>query len=132
MEKQTLLVMEGKYAIHSLRAESEIPREIFDADIYFIGKTKDELSLVVPQTIAIDAEETDLNWRILEVLGPLNLTMLGIMAGISKVLAHAEVSIFVESTFETDYVLVKQENLDKAIQALSDDGYTLRLEKVNT
>ncbi|MFC3121836.1 ACT domain-containing protein [Agaribacter flavus] len=126
MKKQTLLVLDDTYSIHRLPANAPIPETVLSAEIFFIGKTKSELSIVCLQSIAVKAQESDKDWRILEVLGPLNLSMLGIMAGISEVLANAEISIFVESTFETDYILVKEKNLDKAIQALSDNGYTLQ------
>jgi hypothetical protein len=103
-----------------------IPSQVLQCDVYFIGKTFDELSLVVPQKLTIEAEETDHDWRVLEVLGPLNLSMVGIMAEIGGVLAKAKVSIFVVSTFETDYVLVKQGSLDTAIDALKAAGYKFK------
>ncbi|WP_395342915.1 ACT domain-containing protein [Ningiella sp. W23] len=123
MQKQTLQVLDDTFAIHSLDVEQSIPSQVLKCDVYFIGKTYDELSLVVPQRLNIDAEETDYDWRVLEILGPLNLSMVGIMAEIGQVLAAAKVSIFVVSTFETDYVLVKQDSLDIAVEALKKAGY---------
>lgn len=124
MQKQTLQVLKDTFAIHSLDVSNAIPSQVLTCDVYFIAKTYDELSLVVPQRINIDAEETDHDWRVLEVLGPLNLSMVGIMAEIGGVLARAKVSIFVVSTFETDYFLVKQDSLDTAIKALKNANYT--------
>lgn len=126
MAKQTLQVLEDTFAIHSLDVSQAIPAQVLQCDVYFIGKTFDELSLVVPQKLTIEAEETDYDWRVLEVLGPLNLSMVGIMAEIGGVLAKAKVSIFVVSTFETDYVLVKQASLDTAIDALKAAGYKFK------
>lgn len=123
MQKQTLQVLGDTFAIHSLDVSQSIPASVLQCEVYFIGKTHDELSLVVPQKLSIDAQETDYDWRVLEVLGPLNLTMVGIMADIGGVLAKAKISIFVVSTFETDYILVKQEALDAAIDALKKAGY---------
>jgi hypothetical protein len=96
---------------------------VLSSDFYFIGKTHDELSLVVKQDIAIEALESDYDWRVLEVLGPLNLSMVGIMAEISAILAAAKISIFVVSTFETDYFLVKSDSLAKAVAALKKARY---------
>jgi hypothetical protein len=124
VQKQTLQVLKDTFAIHSLDVSNAIPSQVLTCDVYFIAKTYDELSLVVPQRINIDAEETDHDWRVLEVLGPLNLSMVGIMAEIGGVLARAKVSIFVVSTFETDYFLVKQDSLDTAIKALKNANYT--------
>lgn len=128
MPKQTLQVLPDTYAIHSLGPQHSIPPAVLACDIYFIGKTHDELSLVVPQSLCIEADESDENWRVLEVLGPLNLSMVGIMAEIGGVLAKAKVSIFVVSTFETDYFMVKQNTLDSAVDSLIKAGYKIKSE----
>ncbi|MGQ8365776.1 ACT domain-containing protein [Glaciecola sp. 1036] len=126
MSKQTLQVLGETFAIHTLEPENDIPAKVLQCDVYFIGKTYDELSLVVPQSVTIDALETDFDWRVLEVLGPLNLTMVGIMAEIGGVLAKAKISIFVVSTFETDYFLVKENDLENAISSLIKAGYKIQ------
>lgn len=123
MSKQTLHVLPETFAIHSLDADSDIPHSVLKCDVFFIGKTLDELSIVVPQSLSMPAIETDFDWRVLEVLGPMNLSLVGIMAQISKVLAKANVSIFVLSTFDTDFILVKEEQLIIAVDALKKDGY---------
>ncbi|MFT6269001.1 MAG: hypothetical protein ACJAVV_001819 [Alphaproteobacteria bacterium] len=125
MAKQTLKVLNETFAIHSLDADSDIPSKVLNCSLFFIAKTLDELSIVVPQSLAIGAVETDFDWRILEVLGPLNLSLVGIMAEISGVLAKAEVSIFVVSTFETDFVLVKDTQLEQAKLALTKADYRI-------
>lgn len=126
MPKQTLQILSENFVIHSMPDQSAIPAQVFTAPVYFIGKTHDELSLVVPDNINIDSDDKDTGWRALEVLGPLNLSMVGIMAQIGTVLATAKVSIFVFSTFETDFFLVKQNDLKTASQALIQDGYKVQ------
>ena len=123
MPKQTLSVLPNKFTIHSLSVDAEIPSKVFKSSLYFIGKTHDELSIVVPESVNIKSDESDVDWRVLEVLGPLQLSMVGIMAQIGNVLASATVSIFVVSTFETDFFLVKQKDLEIATNALEKDGY---------
>lgn len=123
--KQTLQVLSETFAIHSLEEDQSIPASVLACDVYFIGKTHDELSIVLPQDTEITSIESDLDWRVLEVLGPLNLSMVGIMADIGGVLAKAKVSIFVVSTFETDYFLVKQNDLERAIDALKKAKYKI-------
>ncbi len=127
MPKQTLAALPDTFTIYSLPVSAPIPAQIFNASVYFIGKTKEELSLVAPDTIHIDADEADGDWRVLEVLGPLQLSMVGIMAQIGSVLAAAKISIFVVSTFETDFFLVKSKNLQHAAKALEADGYKVLL-----
>lgn len=123
MPKQTLSALPQTFAIHSLPVTAAIPAEVFQAPVYFLGKTSEELSIVVPDSLNIDSDDCDLDWRVLEVLGPLQLSMIGIMADISQVLAKANISIFIVSTFETDYFLVKQKDLTSAANALQQDGY---------
>lgn len=127
MPKQTLAVLTEKFTIHSLPVDSEIPEQVLNSSLYFIGKTHEELSIVVPETVRIDSEESDMDWCVLEVLGPLQLSMVGIMAQIGNVLANAKVSIFIVSTFETDFFLVKQKDLKAATDALEQDGYKVIL-----
>lgn len=127
MPKQTLAVLPQKFSIYSLDVNAEIPKQVFNTSVYFIGKTNEELSLVVPDDIYIEADECDDGWRALEVLGPLQLSMIGIMADIGNVLAQAKVSIFVVSTFETDFFLVKDADLENAAHSLDAGGYKVIL-----
>ncbi|MFT4939094.1 MAG: hypothetical protein ACI88A_002126 [Paraglaciecola sp.] len=127
MPKQTLAVLSDSFTIHSLPGDAAIPPQVFTAPVYFIGKTQDELSLVVPNTIEIQSDDFDTDWRVLEVLGPLSLSMVGIMAQIGGVLAKAKISILVLSTFETDFFLVKQADLQNASAALNKDGYKVNI-----
>ncbi len=62
-------------------------------------------------------------WRCLEVDGPLDFGMVGVMAGITGCLARAAVSVFVLSTYDTDYVLVRGHDLEMAVTSLARDGY---------
>ena len=123
MSKQTLQVLPDTYAIHSLDADADIPAKVLKSKVYFIGKTNDEMSVVAPQKLSIGAIETDFDWRVMEILGPANLSLVGILSEISGVLAKAKVSIFVLSTFETDFILVKSDLLKTAVNALKKAGY---------
>jgi len=62
-------------------------------------------------------------WRALKVEGPLDFSLTGILAGLSAALSNANISLFAISTFDTDYMLVREETLDAAIQALRGAGY---------
>ena len=95
-------------------------------DFYFIGKTEEEISLVcktekAPQkTIARED-----GWRGFRVQGILDFSLIGILAKISGILAEHEIGIFAVSTFNTDYILVKEENYERALEALASEGYTV-------
>ena len=97
-----------------------------DEDFCFTGKTDEENSLVcrtisVPQnTIARDD-----GWRGFRIQGELDFSLIGILSRISSILAENKIGIFAVSTYNTDYILTKAENFEKAIRALRDNGYTI-------
>ena len=92
--------------------------------LYFIGSTDQELSLVceTDRTPARTLARED-GWRALRVVGPLDFSLTGILSGLAAVLAERKIGIFAVSTYDTDYILVKEENLDRAAGALRDAGY---------
>lgn len=125
MPKQTLLVRDDLFTIHSLDPESDIPASVLKSPLFFLGKTEEELSIVVPDSVKVDSLDCDEGWKVLELLGPLQLSLIGIMAQIGQVLAAAKVPIFVVSTFDTDFFLVKDNKLKDAVSALKKAGYTV-------
>jgi hypothetical protein len=125
MSQLTLRLIKEHFAIHSFSENAIIPSEVYSARIFFLAKTYDEISIVLPQNIDIDSDEVELNWQALEVVGPLAFTMTGILSNISTVLANEKISIFAISTFDTDYILVKEERIEAAIQALRANQYII-------
>jgi len=96
------------------------------ADFYFIGNTDEELSLVcrtedTPQK-TIERED---GWRGFRIQGVLDFSLIGILSKISGVLADNKIGIFAVSTYNTDYILVKKENFDRALDVLAADGYKI-------
>lgn len=96
----------------------------FNDEFCFFSKTDEEISLVcrdnkVPHNI-IDRED---NWKGLRIDTSLDFSFIGIIFKISKILAENKIGIFVVSTYNTDYIFVKSENLDKTLTVLKDNGY---------
>ena len=87
--------------------------------------TDEELSLVCDEQAVPTEEKAERGWRALKVAGPLDFALTGILLRIAEPLAQAGVSLFAVSTFDTDYVLVKQEALSNAIRALTGAGHTV-------
>ena len=119
----TLTVLPVEVSICRLRADQAIPDWAHSQVFSSITRTTDELSIVcfadaVPAHLAAER-----GWRIMKMGGPFDLSLIGILAGVANVLRASEVSLFVVSTFDTDYVLVKQDRLRAALAALRDDGY---------
>ena len=98
----------------------------FDSDFYFIGKTDEELSLVcrTDDTPAETTERED-GWRGFRIQGVLDFSLIGILSRLSQILADNGIGIFAVSTYNTDYILVKEENFKKALDALENAGYTV-------
>ena len=103
---------------------------IADIDIskefYFIGKTDEEISLVckTEDTPAHTLERDD-GWRGFRIQGVLDFSLIGILSRLSGILADNKIGIFAVSTYNTDYILVKDKDFEKALSVLSDAGYTV-------
>jgi len=96
----------------------ERPGEFFSAT-----RTRDELSIIMAQSRVPQGTKCERDWRLLGVQGPLDFSLVGIIAGISGTLADARISIFALSTYDTDYILVKRDDFNRAISALRAAGY---------
>lgn len=92
----------------------------------FIGKTDEELSLVCQTELApADCVERDDGWRAFRIQGVLDFSLIGILAPIAQMLADNKIGIFAVSTYNTDYILVKKENFQKALGVLKENGYVI-------
>ncbi|MGA3398026.1 MAG: ACT domain-containing protein [Acetobacteraceae bacterium] len=125
MHPQVVKVRAGRFAICQLRADASIPPELLRLPWYSITKTDDELSLVIPEAAGMLGDRRESGWRCLEMAGPFALSIVGVLAAISATLANAGVSIVAVSTFNTDYLLVKDADLVGATAALRAGGYTV-------
>lgn len=97
-----------------------------DSEYYFIGKTDEEKSLVCPVSeVPANAIKRDDGWRAFRIQGVLDFSLIGILAKIASVLADNGISIFAVSTYNTDYVMVKKENFQKALEVLAAAGYDI-------
>ena len=93
----------------------------------FTGATDEELSLVCPSDIVpSNTTERDDGWRAFRIVGTLDFSLIGILARISEILASNEIGIFAISTYNTDYILTKEGNYDRALDVLKRSGYTIK------
>jgi hypothetical protein len=96
-----------------------------EGEFFSATRTSDELSLILADSRAPQSAKCEHGWRAFKVQGPLDFSQVGIIAGLSAALADAGVSIFALSTYDTDYVMVKLADLDRAVAALRQAGYTV-------
>jgi uncharacterized protein len=123
-------VLEAKYAIYRFGNESVLPDWIYSSGFYSITKTKDEISVVAVQNNLISSNILcNKDWRIIKILGPLDFSLVGIIAEISAIFKKKKISIFTISTYDTDYFLIKQKDLDIAIQALNKNDHKVSIKK---
>ena len=97
-----------------------------DGGFFFVGKTDEELSLVCETKDCPNVTiERDDGWKGFRIEGVLDFSLIGILSKISTILAENKIGIFAVSTYNTDYILVKEENFDKALQVLGSKGYDI-------
>lgn len=127
MRKLTVDLHAGRYTVCRLPADAEVPAELLSASgLVSVTRTEDELSVVCPESVTpADAQYAAEGWRRMTVRGPLEFSLTGIMAALSSELAAAGVSLFAVSTYDTDHILVKDVDLDRASEALRSAGHEL-------
>ncbi|MBS1854339.1 MAG: ACT domain-containing protein [Acidobacteria bacterium] len=121
----TLHLLEERLAICRLPPSAAIPPWAAGGAFLSITRTADELSVVCAESAAPGDARCERGWRALKVEGPLDFALTGILASIAVPLADARVGIFAVSTFDTDYVLVKEDSLAEALRALTAAGHTV-------
>ena len=113
------------YALTVCKVASEIDID-FSKDFYFIGKTDEEYSLVcITEDTPANTLEREDGWKGFRIQGKLDFSLIGILSKLSGVLAENKIGIFAVSTINTDYILVKEENFDRALKILSLAGYDI-------
>ncbi|MHC1754836.1 MAG: ACT domain-containing protein [Methanosarcina sp.] len=127
--KLILIILEGRFGIFRLEKGSEVPAWVYGSSFFSITSTSEELSIVCQESSAPanipEGTGVEKGWNCLKVEGPLDFGLTGILAGISRTLAENGVSIFAVSTYDTDYVLVREIDLERAAEVLEEEGYKI-------
>lgn len=98
----------------------------FKAEFYFVGRTDEEVSLVCrTEDVPSETIKRDDGWRGFRIEGILDFSLIGILSKLSSILADNKIGIFAVSTYNTDYILVKEEHYNRAMDILADAGYTV-------
>ena len=118
-----LTVVPGRFAVCRLAAEAAIPPTLLTAREVSITRTGHELSVVCPEDLAPAGARCEAGWAWLALEGPIPFTATGVMSSLLAPLAEAGVGIFAISTYDTDAILVKAEQLAAAVAALGQAGH---------
>ena len=111
-------LLDGLFAVARLDADADVPPWAHRGAFTSITRTPHELSIVCPEEAVPPEVQVEPGWRALKVPGPIPFEQVGVLAGLAAPLAAAGISIFALSTYDTDYVLVKEADLDRALAAL--------------
>ena len=118
-------ILSRRLAVCRLPAEAPLPEWARPGDLLSATWTRDELSIVMEERYVPPEAVSERGWRALMVQGPLDFAQVGILAAVTTALADAGVSIFALSTYNTDYVMVREAQLDRAVEALRLAGHTV-------
>lgn len=125
MAAMTLGSLDGLFAVCRLSADAPLPAWAAAGSFVSITRTLDELSIVCRGEHVPDGVRCEPGWRCLRVAGPLDFTLAGVLASLLAPLADAGIPVFVVSTFDTDYLLVKEDRLDAAVNVLQSAGHSV-------
>jgi hypothetical protein len=118
-----LTLLPGRLAVCRLLPEAPLPAPAAALPLWSVTRTAEELSLILPEAAVPAGARAETGFRALKVEGPLAFSAVGILAGLTRALAAAGVSLFALSTFDTDYLLVREGDLERATTALAAAGH---------
>ena len=122
-----LLLRPEVMAVCRLPWDAPMPVAPAGGSLFSATRTDSELSVVCRQDAAPPRAALEPGWRALTVAGPLDFSLVGVIASLTTPLAEAQVPVFVLSTFDTDHVLVKATDLERAVEALRSAGHTVAM-----
>ena len=120
-----LHTLDELYAIVRLEPDSELPDWVRGGHFWSATRSESELSIVCCEEDVPTDASAERGWCALELAGPLDFSLTGVVAALVTPLAEAEVPIFVISTFETDYLFVRERDLERSVDALAEAGHSV-------
>jgi hypothetical protein len=120
-----LLDVAGRFAVCKLPPTSAIPAWATAGDVFSVTRTGDELSVVCRQELVPAGTQAEVGWRCLRVAGAMPFTLVGVLSSLTVPVASAGVGVFAVSTFDTDYLFVKEADFPAAVDALRGAGHSV-------
>jgi hypothetical protein len=118
-------MLPGRFAVCRLEAGAAVPAWATTGKFFSVTHTTDDISIVCDQSVVPERVRCGRDWRCLKLAGPIPFTTVGVLASLVQPLADAGISVFAISTFDTDYVLVKEGDFEKAVEAIGQAGHTV-------
>jgi uncharacterized protein len=120
-----LLVLDDRVAVCRPGQGSGVPAWAAIGDFFSVTRTSEELSIVCQESIVPEGVRAEKGWRVMRVVGTFEFSTVGILASLMTPLADAGIGLFALSTFDTDYLLVKEYDLARAVEALRASGHVV-------
>ena len=106
---------------------SDVADAMVSGEFFFLGRTKDEISLVCPtKDVPATTISREDGWRAFRICGTLDFSLIGILSKLTTVLAESGIGVFTVSTYDTDYILLRDKDLEPAMKALEDERYIFK------
>jgi uncharacterized protein len=122
-QSQRFVVMDGRFAVCRLTPGSPIPATPEGVSFWSLSVTPEEISLVCEEAHAPRGDVVERGWSAIKIVGPLDFSLQGVLLSLLSPLADMHLGVFVMSTYDTDYILVKEFDLAGAVQALVSAGH---------
>ena len=120
-----LTSLKDEFVICKLDQGSEIPSWAFGGEFFSLTRTAEELSILCPANQVPELSHYETGWRGLKIEGPFEFDEIGVLASLTAPLAEAKISLLTISTYDTDYIFIKQENYRQAVNTLEAAGHTI-------
>ena len=124
MRNLSLTLLPDRLAVCRLDPGAPLPPPV-PGNLWSVTRTAEEISVVLPEEDAAPEWRIEPGWRAFQVAGPLDFGLTGVVSSLTRPLADAGIPVFVISTFDTDYLLVKEANLERARETLAGAGHRL-------
>jgi hypothetical protein len=122
----SLILSSNRLAVCRLDGDAPVPDWALRPGWFSITRTEEELSVVCPQVLVPESIRAERGWRALRIAGVLDLSQVGVLASLASPLAGAGISLFALSTYDTDYLLVKEHDLSRAVEVLVAAGHAVQ------
>ena len=111
-------------AVSRLAADAAVPAWV-RGTFTSVTRTKDELSIICHDAAVPNDVRSERGWRALRVEGPIPFELTGVAAALIAPLAEAQISVFLMATYDTDYLLLKGEVFERAVEILRASGHEI-------
>jgi len=126
MKKLSLSLLPHTYAVCQFHPDKHIPYWALMGDFVSLTRTNEELSIACQEDNVPDDIEAERGWRCLQVQGAFDFSAAGVHASLAIPLAEADISVLAIATYATDYLLIKEKNVERALQVLEQAGHSIK------